>query len=246
MIHGLFGHLNLPELHHALAPIKPHAPDLIGYGRQRQADTTGLSLDDQAQHVIRYIETLGTERVHLLGHSVGGAVAARVAHLRPDLLLSLISVEGNFTLKDAFWSAQIAQKSLTEVEDILAGYRAAPLAWMANAIDTPSPLTNRLAQEWLNHQPARTIRAQANAVVAATTPDSYRTELRATFASDLPVYLIAGQRSAAGWDVPDWANTLCRARFNIANTGHLMMAEDPERFAQTLLSILSAPRAALT
>ncbi|WP_428942794.1 alpha/beta fold hydrolase [Xanthomonas oryzae] len=44
------------------------------------------------------------KKVHLVGHSVGGAVSALVCSLYPELVASFTSVEGNFTLKDAFWS----------------------------------------------------------------------------------------------------------------------------------------------
>jgi pimeloyl-ACP methyl ester carboxylesterase len=231
MIHGLFGHLQVPEVHEALKPFEVHAPDLIGYGAHRNADTTALRLDDQVDHIIEFIETLDAERVHLLGHSVGGAVAMLVAHRRPELLVSLTSVEGNFTLKDAFWSGQIAQKDDAEVEAIIDGFRRDPSAWMGGAVDVQSELTDRLAREWLDNQPASTIKAQAGAVVKATGPETYLRDVQVVMESNLPIHLISGERSAAGWDAPFWANKLCASRFNIPNTGHLMMAEDPKAFA---------------
>ena len=172
--------------------------------------------------------------VHLLGHSVGGAVAAMVAARRPDLLASLVSVEGNFTLKDAFWSAQIAEKTDAEVSAIVESYRADANVWMNGAIARQTMLSTRLAIEWLAHQPATTIKAQARAVVAATAPAQYLKDLRNTMESVLPVYLIGGCNSGDSWDTPDWANRLCRLRINITDTGHLMMVESPERFANSV------------
>jgi lipase len=43
-------------------------------------------------------------RVQLIGHSVGGVVAAGYAHRFPKRVASFVNVEGNFTLADAFWS----------------------------------------------------------------------------------------------------------------------------------------------
>lgn len=239
MIHGLFGHLNVPEVEAEFEGWKVTAPDLIGYGSHANAGTRNLTLGDQAEHVIAHIEAmLETGGVHLLGHSVGGAVAMLVARKRPDLLASLCSVEGNFTLKDAFWSAKVAETSDAEVEAIIDGYRDDPDGWMAGAIETPNDLTRRLAREWLANQPASTIKAQARAVVEATTPDSYLAAVRAVLESELPVHLIAGERSADGWDVPDWANTLCTTRVNIPRTGHLMMAETPQAFARAVKTVI--------
>ena len=75
LIHGLFGHLNYPELHGGFNQARILAPDLIGYGQNREADTTGMLLEDQTLHIIETIETRCSAPVHLLGHSVGGAVA---------------------------------------------------------------------------------------------------------------------------------------------------------------------------
>ena len=163
MIHGLFGHLRVPEIEGALEEFDVSAPDLIGYGTCREADTDALTLAAQVERVVAHVEGLRAGRVHLLGHSVGGAVAMLVARERPDLLASLTSVEGNFTLEDAFWSAKIAG-----------------------------------------------------------------------MASDLPVHLIAGARSADGWDVPGWANDLCAVRVNVPDAGHLMMVERPRAFARAV------------
>ncbi len=234
-VHGLFGHLKVPEVHAAFTACVTSAPDLLGYGDHADADTAGLTLQNQADHVISHIGQVHSGPVHLIGHSVGGAVSALVAMQRPDLVASYISVEGNFTLKDAFWSGQIAQKSDAEVEDIVDGYRAEPDEWMNAAVAEATELTSRVAVEWLNNQPASTIKAQARAVVAATGHDSYLKGMRDLMASDTPVHLIAGARSSAGWDTPDWANQLCRARINIAETGHLMMIEAPSLFADAVM-----------
>jgi len=238
LVHGLFGHLEFPELRAAFGKVQVSAPDLIGYGSLKDADVSTLDLEKQAAWVIRHIEDNAVGPVQLVGHSVGGAVSALVAMRRPDLLAGLVSVEGNFTLKDAFWSGQIAKKATAEVEEIVAGYRADPDGWMGGAIDQMTPLASRLAREWLDNQPAATIQAQAKAVVATTGPDSYLNGLRAVMESDLPVHLIAGARSAGGWDVPDWANDLCRSRINLPGTGHLMMVESPERFAGAVLAAI--------
>jgi pimeloyl-ACP methyl ester carboxylesterase len=162
-----------------------------------------------------------------------------VCHFYPELVASFTSVEGNFTLKDAFWSRQIAIKPEREVTEIIEGYQADSDSWIA-AADVPiTAWTSALARNWLRNQPASTIKAQAKAVVAATGNDEYLVGIRDLMASETPVYLLAGARSASGWDVPSWANDECTIRINIPNTGHLMMAEDPAVFAKAILTCLS-------
>lgn len=239
LVHGLFGNLADEKILSAFGDIEVHTPDLIGYGQHQDRDVENLTLKDQAEHIATYISRLGEKKVHIVGHSVGGAVSALVCARYPELVASFISVEGNFTLKDAFWSGQIAQKSESEVASIISGYKADPDAWIAAAGVPVSSWTSVLAKNWLSNQSAATIKAQAKAVVAATGHSEYLSGIRNLMASPTPVYLIAGARSAEGWDVPDWANAGCTMRINIPDTGHLMMAEAPTLFAKSVLTCLS-------
>jgi pimeloyl-ACP methyl ester carboxylesterase len=238
LVHGLIGSLNDSRILGGFNGPPVYAPDLMGYGEYQKADLDGLALADQAEHLSRYILGLGT-KVHVVGHSVGGAVSALMCRLYPELVLSFTSVEGNFTLKDAFWSRQIAKKSEAAVAKILDSYKANPERWLSAAGVPVSSWTSRLARTWLHNQPASTIRAQAKAVIAATQGDEYLEGMRDLVASSIPVHLIAGARSSADWDVPDWVTTGCTIRLNIAGAGHLMMAESPSSFARAVLTCVA-------
>ncbi|MEO1522917.1 MAG: alpha/beta hydrolase [Cyanobacteria bacterium J06633_2] len=174
--------------------------------------------------------------VHLVGHSVGGAVGVLVANRYPHVIASLTSIEGNFTLKDAFWSSKIATMPLSEVTAIVSGYKENPDEWMAGAGVPISDWTSSLARSWLENQPPATIKAQAAAVVEATRSPLYLKIIHKLMQSKIPVNLIAGSRSAAEWDAPAWANQLCSMRINITDVGHLMMAESPEKFATSIIA----------
>lgn len=78
----------------ALAPrFRSETPDLIGYGASAPWRGPGpLTLSAEAARIATLIESLG-ERVHLIGHSYGGAVALRLALDRPERLRSLTLVE---------------------------------------------------------------------------------------------------------------------------------------------------------
>ena len=240
LVHGLFGHQRTPRILAAFGTNAVFVPDMLGYGVHRGTLLTGVPLIEQARHVVRYMDENGLGKVHLVGHSVGGAISALIAIHWPDRLASYITVEGNFTLKDAFWSKSISQKSEQEVEDILATYQADPVAWFKNAGVPSSPWSDALAVEWLENQPAATIKAQATAVVQATESAEYLQRLEQVFRSDLPVNLIAGARASAGWDTPVWANQYCAMRINMPGVGHLMMAEAPEAYAKAVLTCVRA------
>lgn len=57
------------------------------------------SMADQARWVAEALAGLGCARVHLLGHSFGGAIAAAVAVHAPERLASVVLVEPVFTLR---------------------------------------------------------------------------------------------------------------------------------------------------
>lgn len=241
LIHGLFGNQSAPRILQAFGEVDIHAPDLIGYGTNRDVKPEGWSLQEQAEHVASFIECLKCGPVHLVGHSVGGAVGALLAFQAPHLVASYTSVEGNFTLEDAFWSGEISRKPQAEVDRIYAAYEADPDAWMSGAVKDITPFASEIARQWLANQTARTIKHQATAVVEATEIDQYLVNMRSLMTSQTPVYLIAGGLSVEGWNTPNWANALCNKRINIPAVGHLMMVESPEKYANAVLDCVFHP-----
>ena len=95
-VHGMSGAAtNWTDLMAGLAPdFDCAAVDLPGSGFSPPPRTgAGYSVTGHAGTVARLIETLGAAPVHLVGNSMGGAVALRLAARRPDLVrtLTLIS-----------------------------------------------------------------------------------------------------------------------------------------------------------
>lgn len=86
-VHGLGGaSTNWTDLMRLLAPrLAGVAPDLPGFGRSDPP--AGYGLDVHAAAVTALLERAGP--AHLLGNSLGGAVATRVAAERPDLVRTL-------------------------------------------------------------------------------------------------------------------------------------------------------------
>ncbi|MEM9583307.1 MAG: alpha/beta hydrolase [Pseudomonadota bacterium] len=234
LIHGLFGSQSAPEIIEAFGDTPIYAPDLIGYGANRNLRPEGWALQDQADHIATFIRNLDNGPIHLAGHSVGGAVSALVAFENPDLIASYTSVEGNFTLKDAFWSSEIAKKTQHEVDKIYESYEADPNGWISGAVKDLTPFASQVARQWLANQTARTIRHQAEAVVSATGKPAYLKKMQALMQSQIPVYLIAGANSARDWDTSNWANELCNKRINLTDLGHLMMVESPADYARAV------------
>lgn len=239
LIHGLFGSLSDPVILGAFGATRVFAPDLIGYGAHRDCAPEGWTLEDQADHAAAWLRGRRDGPVHVVGHSVGGAVAVLFARRHPGMTLSLTSVEGNFTLCDAFWSQKISTQGLPEIEAEVASFRADVPGWLARSGVPSTPWTLAMAQGLLDYQPAATLRAQARAVVAATGAPAYLDDVRELLASGPPLHLIAGARTRAGWSVPDWIVWGAASNTDLPGAGHLMMLEAPDAFAQAVLANLA-------
>ena len=238
LVHGLIGTLDDQDLVRHFWPRPILAPDLLGYGTYVRTPLTGIGLGAQVDHLQRQLDDAGLERVHLVGHSVGGAVAALFADQYPGRAASLVSVEGNFSLADAFWSSSVAAMTVGKVEEMLSGQRADPAGWLRDAGVVPEDGRLALARRWLDQQPASTVHAMARAVVETTGQPAYERMLRRVF-DRTPVYLVSGERSRDAWHVPTWALTKARSLTVIADAGHLVMIEAPQRFGETISLLLA-------
>lgn len=72
------------------------APDLPGWGESTRLDTASYSYPIQVERLHQFLQQLGLSRFHLLGHSMGGCIAATYAANYPDEVttLTLIAPHG--------------------------------------------------------------------------------------------------------------------------------------------------------
>jgi pimeloyl-ACP methyl ester carboxylesterase len=93
-VHGLGGaSTNWTDLMALLADrLDEHAPDLPGFGWSGPPPHGRYTLSTHADAVAAYVRSLGRGPVHLLGNSLGGAVAIRVAAEHPELVRTLTLV----------------------------------------------------------------------------------------------------------------------------------------------------------
>ncbi|CCK27616.1 hydrolase [Streptomyces davaonensis JCM 4913] len=93
-VHGLGGSSqNWSDLMRQLeGVVDGEAVDLPGFGDSPPPDDGDYSVTAHARAVIRHLDASGRGPVHLFGNSLGGAVATRVAAVRPDLVRTLTLV----------------------------------------------------------------------------------------------------------------------------------------------------------
>jgi pyruvate dehydrogenase E2 component (dihydrolipoamide acetyltransferase) len=90
LIHGFGGDLNNWLFNHAAlaADREVYALDLPGHGESAK-DVGEGSLDALAAAVTGFMDAVGLDAAHLVGHSMGGAVSLTVAKLAPERVRSL-------------------------------------------------------------------------------------------------------------------------------------------------------------
>jgi len=230
LVHGLFGAFGDEWTWSRLAAHRIVVPDLLGYGENTETSTP-VTLEAQVEHLR---ELLGDEPVHVVGHSVGAVIATLYAYRYAEDVLGLVNVEGNFTLADAFWSAELARKPAAEAKALLESYRADPGAWFGGTTD-PNQLAS--ARSMLAFQPANTLQATAASVVAITSSPTWEPLVREVLARTR-VHLVAGQLSRRGWNVPAWALNAAASYTELPGVGHAMMFERPEEFGDAIAALI--------
>ena len=236
LIHGLFQMLDGLDAEKQLAPRPVLIPDLPGYGRNREA--VEVSLPAAVDYVHSTILAAGFSGAHVVGHSIGGAVAVLLARRYPEVVRSVINVEGNFTLKDAFWSRRIAEMSASDAESLLDAVRTDPAGWLSRAGIDPTAERIALATLGLNAQPPSTVQRMARSVVAITAEPAYLEDVRVVLDRGVPFHLFAGERSLAGWDVPAFVAERARSMTVQPGVGHMMMLENALEFFRLVAGLL--------
>ncbi|MFF9393073.1 alpha/beta fold hydrolase [Streptomyces griseoluteus] len=153
-VHGLGGSSqNWSLLMAALdGVVDPEAVDLPGFGDSPPPDDGDYSVTGHARAVIRHLDAAGRGPVHLLGNSLGGAVATRVAAVRPDLV-----------------------RTLTLVSPALPELRIQRSAVPTALLGVPgvAALFNRFTREWTAEQRVRGVTALCYGDPTIVTPEAF-------------------------------------------------------------------------
>ena len=207
--------------------------DLRGYGRSPRPTKRSPA---PAEDVMALLAHLGSAPVHVVGHSLGGAVAVDLALAHPEAVRSLTLVGAG--LAGFPWATFGA--SLAHVRSVARGHglEEARRAWLQNplfasAMERP-PVAERLERmvaaysgwHWLNDPPRGAPSIDRLEGVAA------------------PTLVLVGAR-----DLPDFqrvAETLHQripqaSMVVMAEVGHMANMEDPERFDAIVLDFLRDP-----
>jgi pimeloyl-ACP methyl ester carboxylesterase len=134
------------------------APDLPGFGSSPLPEDFSCSMEDHAAVCLEILRQVSHEKIHLVGHSMGGAVGLLLAGRLGKRLASFASVEGNLIRRDCSVRRRLAashggyRHRLLGMIDagILTGAEKSLLLWKKWISDSRSrPLTGAPAHWWI-------------------------------------------------------------------------------------------------
>jgi len=172
--------------------------DLLGFGHSDRPQSFSYSVDDHAQVVARLIAELQLDPCALVGHSLGGSVAIRVAAAWPHLVWRVLVAEANLESGPIEGSNAVFSRSVacqTEAEYCATGYQKT-LAWADAGLPALANQLRRAAPQ--------AIYRSAASLVAGTTPTWGEQLLALT----IPCAYVFGERSLANQDMAERAARL--------------------------------------
>jgi pimeloyl-ACP methyl ester carboxylesterase len=102
------------------------APDMVGFGFSERPKGVRYGLDTWADQTVALMDTLGLDRVKLVGNSFGGAIALRIAAQLPDRVDKLVlmgSMGVSFPITeglDRVWGYEPSFENMRAVLDVFA------------------------------------------------------------------------------------------------------------------------------
>jgi pimeloyl-ACP methyl ester carboxylesterase len=245
LLHGFGGSTvswsnTIPAL--ADAGYNVYAVDLLGFGLSEKGWDGDYSHSAQADRVIQFMETLDIEQAAIIGHSMGGNIAAHIALSYPERINKLVLVdaailtENRFSVPTVFLELPFVQRWAQ------IGLRRAlvPMAgdMLRDAVYDDAIITPELEEAY--QRPFQTPGWDLG--LLAIMRDQARNTLPAPVSAiSVPTLILWGAEDR--WISPDDAVRLEKLishaqRIMFENVGHLPMHEVPDAFNRALISFL--------
>ena len=248
LIHGLNAstfsfRYTIPELAQSYRVV---ALDLQGFGYSERPAGADYSLTALAEQVARVMERLGIERATVVGHSMGGAVAMRLAIGFPERVARLVLVNSatDRLLGRGLRLSRLVQPVMPIAALFALQRRAFRRRALRLAVHDPAHVTPEVVEG--SFRPRRvkgTLRA-----LGAWLVDRGRDEPLAPERIAQPTLVLWGEHDR--WLPPAEGEELARAIPNarlvlVPSSGHLPLEEQPNFCNRALLDFLRSPEASV-
>jgi pimeloyl-ACP methyl ester carboxylesterase len=215
-----------------LAGLALLAPDLPGHGASQGLTPEAWTMEGMASALRDLLAERVTEgrRLHLVAHSMGGAVGLLLAREAWLSLASFVNVEGNLIAEDCdLLSRRTAEMDLA----LFRGRKFDRLKARSRAAEDPGL---RAWAGWVEACPAEAFHASARSLVAWSDGGALLDIFRSL---DLPKAYVFGERSA---NPAVLARLGAIERVPIADCGHFVMTEKPAALARVVGRVIAQAR----
>ncbi|RVW07036.1 alpha/beta hydrolase [Prescottella agglutinans] len=152
-LHGTSGHLEAFARNIAVHAehYECHAIDMLGHGYTGKPDYP-YEIPRYVEHLVNYLDAVGLEKVHLVGESLGGWVAAHLASEQPERVLSVQLLAAGGTVANPEIMERIRTSTARAVQsDDVELTRARLRLLMHDPVDATEELVE--ARHRIYHQP---------------------------------------------------------------------------------------------
>lgn len=205
------------------------APDLPGHGDSGSGNRSRWGIEAFALDVAACVTELAAEKVVLIGHSMGGAVALEAAR-RLGSSVAAVVLADTFVIDYGSLPPETVQAIANPFAENFATAMAALVEQTATAA-TPEDLKKQLIREMSAADPAWALPVWHD--LLSWSPEDAFTELR------VPIHAINGAL------IPDSARARCAPFVTetiIPGAGHFLSMEDPSGFNLSLEGVLARLR----
>jgi len=115
--------------------------DLLGHGKSSSPNHFGYSISDHARSVASILALYRHRPLHMVGHSLGGAVALRLPDSLRSSIVTFTNVEGNLTPQDCtYGSRRTSSRPFGEfLRHVLPAFKKASPVWNRVGLDVVHP-----------------------------------------------------------------------------------------------------------
>jgi 2-hydroxymuconate-semialdehyde hydrolase len=218
------------------------AVDLVGMGQSGCPGDRSWRLDAQAEMVRKLLDQLGLDKVVLVGHDIGGAVAHHFVARHPDRVSAQVVM--NIAAFAESWPVPlVAAMRLPLLGDLLSAAPSKPL--LRREMKRGVYHQNRIDDELFDHyyRPLSTFAGRRAFLrfVRGFDPPAAEADLRATSTRPIPRLILWGERDIFqplryGERLHDlWPNSTF---IPIPQAGHFLQEDQPDRIAAEIRTFL--------
>lgn len=211
--------------------------DLAGHGDTAFDPALAFDTTSQAVRVVKALDTLGIDRAHVVGNSMGGFIAARLAHDYPERVLSatLMDAAGVTPTEPSVSGRMLAQGNNVFLFNDHAGFRQFYAMTMAKAPWVPSMTLDWMADQYIAKREQ----------LARIFHDFHEVKQLDGQLNDIRVPTLVMWGAQDELVSPTAAGVWCPGipgcqRVTYADLGHMPMVEDPARSAADVLRFINS------